>query len=84
MQPPSPQPTPSGGVFPAAPEIIFTNRREALHRTGLSPAMKSVYALALSGYLDYCSRNGVSVTTPSARGELGEVERAKRPERLPC
>jgi hypothetical protein len=44
--------------------------------------MKSVYALALSGYLDYCSHNRVSVTTGSARAYMEDVIRrglAKQP-----
>ena len=36
--------------FPTAPDIIFANWREALHHSGLSPAMKSLYSLALTGY----------------------------------
>ena len=67
MQPQIPA---SGLPFPTAPEVIFTNWREALHRSGLTPGMKSVYALALSGYLEYCRRNAVSVTTPSARAYM--------------
>ncbi|HUJ76078.1 MAG TPA: integron integrase, partial [bacterium] len=47
----------------------------ALHGSGLSPGVQSVYALALSGYLEYCSRNTVSVTTASARAYMEEVIR---------
>ena len=49
MQPEVPA---SGLPFPTAPEVIFTNWREALHRSGLTPGMQSVYSLALSGYLE--------------------------------
>jgi integron integrase len=45
--------------------------------------MQSVFALALSGYLEYCSRNAVSVTTPSARAYMDDVIRrglAKHPQ----
>jgi hypothetical protein len=80
MQPPIPA---SGLPFPTVPEVIFTNWREALHRSGLTPGMQSVYALALSGYLEYCSRNAVSVTTPSARAYMEDVIRrglAKHPQ----
>ena len=49
MQPQIPA---SGLPFPTAPEVIFTNWREALHRSGLTPAMQAVYSLAVSGYLD--------------------------------
>ena len=69
--------------FPTAPEVIFTNWREALHGSGLTPGMQSVYALALSGYLEYCSRNAVSVTTPSARAYMEDILRrglAKHPQ----
>jgi integron integrase len=69
--------------FANVPEVIFANWREALHRSGLSPGMQSVYAVALSGYLEYCSRNGVSVTTASARAYMEDVERrglARHPE----
>ena len=57
----------SGLPFPTTPEVIFANWREALHGSGLTSAMQSVYALALGGYLEYCSRNAISVTTPSAK-----------------
>jgi hypothetical protein len=83
MQPPPPPSASSGTPFPAVPEVIFTNWREALHQSGLSPGMQSVFALALSGYLEYCSRNGVSVTTASARAYMDDVVRrglAKHPE----
>jgi hypothetical protein len=64
------------------PEVIFANWAEALHRSGLSSGIQSVYALALSGYLDYCNRNGISVTTASARAYMEDVVRrglAKHP-----
>ena len=64
------QTPPSGLPFPTGPEVIFANWREALHGSGLNPGMQSVYALALSGYLEYCSRNAVSVTLPSARANM--------------
>ena len=69
--------------FPITPEVIFANWREALHSSGLTPSMQSVYALALGGYLEYCSRNAVSVTTPSARAYMDDVVRrglAKHPQ----
>jgi hypothetical protein len=49
----------SGLPFPTAPEVIFTDWREALHRSGLTPSMQAVYTLAVSGYLEYCSRNAL-------------------------
>jgi hypothetical protein len=82
MQRSSSEPAPSGGVFPAVPEIIFSNWREELHRAGLSSGVKSAYALAVSGYLDYCSLNAISVTTASARAYMEDVIRrglAKHP-----
>ena len=48
MQPQIPA---SGLPFPTVPEVIFANWREALHACGFTPAMQSVFALALSGYL---------------------------------
>src|SRR5271165_5290426 len=78
-----PQDPPSGLPFPTAPEVIFTNWREALHRSGLSPGMQAVYTMAVSGYLEYCSRNAVSVTKASAQAYMGDVIRrglAKHPE----
>lgn len=57
----------SGLPFPTAPEVIFTNWVEVLHRSGLTPSMQAVYTMAASGYLEYCSRNAVSVTTASAQ-----------------
>ena len=67
----SPPPTP----FPGQPEVIFANWRETLHRSGLTPGMQSVYTVALGGYLEYCSRTGVSVTTASARAYMEDVIR---------
>ncbi len=49
MQPQAPA---SAVPFPTAPEVIFTNWREALHRSGLTPGMQAVYTLVVSGYLD--------------------------------
>jgi integron integrase len=73
----------SGLPFPTAPEVIFTNWREALHRSGLTPGMQAVYTMAVSGYLEYCSRNAVSVTKASAQAYMGDVIRrglAKHPQ----
>ena len=67
----------SGLPFPTAPEVIFTNWREALHRSGLSPGLQALYTLAVSGYLEYCTRNAVSVTNTSAQGFMGDVLRRK-------
>jgi integron integrase len=73
----------TGMPFPRVPEVIFTNWREALHRSGLSLGLQNVYTVAVSGYLDYCSRNGVSVTTSSARAFMEDTVRrglAKHPD----
>ena len=80
MQPPVPA---SGLPFPTTPEVIFANWREALHRSGLTPAMQAVYTMAVSGYLEYCARNTVSVTKASAQAYMSDVIRrglAKHPE----
>jgi integron integrase len=45
--------------------------------------MQSAYALALGGFLEYCARNAVSITTPAARAYMEDVLRrglAKHPE----
>jgi integron integrase len=73
----------SGLPFPTVPEVIFTNWREVLHCSGLTPGMQAVYTLAVSGYLEYCSRNAVSVTKASAQAYMDDVIRrglAKHPE----
>ena len=73
----------SGLPFPTDPEIIFANWREALHGSGLAQGVQVVYTLAVSGYLEYCSRNAVSVTTASARAFMDDVIRkglAKHPQ----
>ena len=36
----------SGDPFPAVPEVIFANWREALRRAGLSPGIQAVCSLA--------------------------------------
>ena len=61
--------------FPRTPQIIFANWREALHQSGLSSGIQTVYSLAVQGYLDYCAHNGISVTTESARAYMDEVTR---------
>lgn len=80
---PKPPPPSSGAPFPTVPEIIFANWREALHHSGLSPGMQTVYSLALNGYLEYCSHNAISVTSASARAYMDDVQRrglAKAPD----
>ena len=65
--------TGSAGV----PTVIFTNWREVLNQTGLGEATRAGYSLAIAGYLDYCRRNAISITTQSARGFMADVERRK-------
>jgi len=67
--------SPPGLPFPRVPEIIFANWREALHQGRLSPGIQTVYEMAITGYLEYCSRNGISVTIASARAYMEDVER---------
>ena len=73
----------SGLPFPTVPEVIFTNWREALHCSGLSPGMQAVYAMAVSSYLDYCTGNTLCVSKASAQAYMGDVIRrglAKHPQ----
>src|SRR5215471_16702845 len=57
------------------PAVIFTHWREVLNGLALSQAARAGYALAISGYLDYCRLNGVSVTLESVRGYMSDAER---------
>ena len=59
----------------ALPAVIFTHWREVLNGLALSQAARAGYALAISGHLDYCRLNGVSVTPGSARGYMSDAER---------
>ena len=69
-------PTASAGLpFPRLPEIIFSNWREALHQSRFSAGIQTVYEMVVSGYLEYCARNAISVTSTSARADMDEVER---------
>jgi integron integrase len=73
----------TGMPFPRTPQIIFANWREALHGSGLSAGVQTVYNLAVKGYLDYCALNAISVTTESARAYMDDVALrglAKHPE----
>jgi len=42
----------SGMPFPRTPQIIFANWREALHQSGTSADIQTVYSLAVQGYLE--------------------------------
>jgi hypothetical protein len=61
--------------WPAVPAVIFPHWREVLNQFPLPPAARSGYALAIAGYLDYCRRNGLSVTLDSARGYMSDAQR---------
>ncbi len=54
---------------------MFANWLEALHQSGLSAGIRTVYAMAVRGYLEYCAHNGLSVTTASARAFMDDVAR---------
>src|SRR6478752_1791727 len=76
-------PASSAMPFPRTPQIIFANWREALHRSGLSAGIQTIYSMAVEGYLDYCAHNGISVSTESARAYMEDVVRrgvARHPE----
>ena len=71
---------PEAGAAPSAgsrplPAVIFTHWREALNQARLSPAARGGYTLAIASYLDYCRRNGLSVTLESARGFVSDAQR---------
>jgi hypothetical protein len=69
--------------FPRVPDVIFTNWREALHLAGLGAGVQTVYSMAISGYLEYCALNAISVTTASARAYMEDVQRrglARQPD----
>src|SRR5437867_12215637 len=65
----------SGTPFPRTPQIIFANWREALHHSGLSSGIRTVYCMAVEGDLDYCAHNAISGTTESARAYMDDVTR---------
>ena len=52
----------AGGLpFPRVPTVIFANWREMLHQSKLCAAAQAGYSLAITGYMDYCRLNGLSV-----------------------
>ena len=81
---PEPNAEPNSGLpFPRVPSIVFANWLEALHQSGLSAGIQTVYAMAVRGYLEYCTHNGLSVTTASARAFMDDVVRrglARQPQ----
>ena len=71
MNPASAPAAASGTPFPRTPQMIFTNWREALHHSGLSSGIRTVYGMAVEGYLDYCeiythvmNRPGLGIRSP--------------------
>jgi hypothetical protein len=48
--------------------MVFSHWRELLNGLAVSGAVRAGYALAISGYLEFCRHNGVSVSLESARG----------------
>jgi len=80
---PTAHPASTGLPFPKVPDVIFANWREAPHRPGLGSGVQTVYSIAISGCLKYCARNGIRVTTASARAYMDEVLRrglARQPD----
>jgi hypothetical protein len=55
--------------------VIFTNWREVLNAAALSQPVRAGYAVAITGYLEYCRGNGLSVTSESARAFMADAER---------
>ena len=51
-----------GQHFPTVPAVIFAHWREALNGSRLADHVRAGYSLAITGYLEYCRRNGLSVT----------------------
>src|SRR5204863_7436332 len=73
----------SGMPFARTPQIIFTNWREALHQSGLSSGIQTVYSMAVQGFVEYCAHNAISVGIESARAYMDDVIRrglARQPE----
>ena len=70
-----PEAAPSAYGSGRIPAVIFAHWREALNQAALSPPARGGYALGLTAYLEYCRRNGLSVTLESARGFMADAER---------
>ena len=60
----------------AVPAVNFANGRELLNRVGVPGAVRSSYAAAIAGYLDYCRRNGLSVTIGRQRRSMPQRDMA--------
>jgi len=65
----------AGVPFPRFPAVIFANWREELNKASLAEKVRNGYTVAISGYLDYCRHNGISVTTESARAYMADAQR---------
>ena len=63
--------------FTPVPEVIFTNWREILNLAPIPHSQRLGYVRAIETYLDYCRRNGVSVTKESARAFMSDALRRK-------
>ncbi len=68
-----------GAQFPNVPALIFANWREVLNGSGLGDHVRAGYAIAISGYLDYCNHNHLSVTPQSARAFMEDAIRRDLP-----
>jgi hypothetical protein len=73
--PAAPQKQAESSCFPNVPELIFPNWREVLNQSEVRGNTAAGYSIAISGYLDYCRRNGVSVSQPSARAFMEDAVR---------
>jgi len=73
----SPSAPSSHPLSPQRPALIFANWREMLNREALTSRARGTYVEAIACYLDYCHRNGVSVTFESARGFMADAERRR-------
>lgn len=60
---------------PQGPELIFTNWREILNLSPSPYTLRQGYTRAIEAYLDYCRRNGLSVTKESARNFMADAHR---------
>ena len=58
-----------------APDLIFTNWREMLHRVNLGRTTRYAYAQVIERYLGYCLGNGLPVRVESARGFVDDALR---------
>jgi integron integrase len=57
------------------PEIIFAGWREALNEAAMRAELRRRYEQGVAAYLNYCRRNGQSVTTQTARDFMSDARR---------